>query len=226
MSASILIVEDENDLSGIIADFVTAAGYEARVMADGAQALASLRNEMPDLLVLDIQLPGLDGIGVCRAVREFSDLPIIMLTSRVQEIDRLLGLEVGADDYVCKPFSPKELVARIKAILRRVHGARPELAATGAQVLEIDDAACAIRINDRRLELTISEFRLLAAMSRRPGVVFSRAQLLDIALPDNLDSTDRAIDTHIKNLRRKLADALPDTDVIHSVYGLGYRFED
>lgn len=220
MNASILIVEDEPDLASIVADFVRAAGYQAQIIDDGAVALESIRTRTPDLLVLDIQLPGLDGISLCRAVRAFSDLPIIMLTSRVQEIDRLLGLEVGADDYVCKPFSPKELVARVRAILRRAGQASGD-----APLIEVDDVACCIRVKSRRLELTVSEFRILAAMTRRPGAVFSRAQLLDLAVPENLDSHDRAIDTHIKNLRRKLAAVLPEVELIHSVYGLGYRME-
>jgi two-component system, OmpR family, response regulator BaeR len=220
MSASILIVEDEADLSSVMADYVTAAGYAARVIADGREALASVQRAIPDLIVLDIMLPNLDGLALCKAVREFSEVPIIMVTARVQEIDRLLGLETGADDYLCKPFSPRELVARIKAILRRSRKPDDE-----ARQVEVDETARSVRIRAQLLDLTPTEYSLLAAMVKRPGTIFSRAQLLDLASRDNLDVTDRAIDSHIKNLRRKLAAVLPDAEVIHSVYGLGYRFE-
>jgi two-component system, OmpR family, response regulator BaeR len=220
MTASILIVEDENDLSSVMADYVTAAGYAARVIADGREALASVHRVVPDLIVLDIMLPNLDGLALCKAVREFSEVPIIMVTARVQEIDRLLGLETGADDYLCKPFSPRELVARIKAILRRSR--KPD---DDARLVEIDEAARSVRIRAQLLDLTPTEYSLLAAMAKRPGTIFSRAQLLDLASRDNLDVADRAIDSHIKNLRRKLATLMPDAEAIHSVYGLGYRFE-
>jgi two-component system, OmpR family, response regulator BaeR len=220
MAANILIVEDESDLSSVMADYVTAAGYAARVIADGREALASVHRVVPDLIVLDIMLPNLDGLALCKAVREFSEVPIIMVTARVQEIDRLLGLETGADDYLCKPFSPRELVARIKAILRRSR--KPD---DDARLVEIDEAARSVRIRAQLLDLTPTEYSLLAAMAKRPGTIFSRAQLLDLASRDNLDVADRAIDSHIKNLRRKLATLMPDAEAIHSVYGLGYRFE-
>jgi len=220
MSATILIVEDESELAAVVADYVTAAGYAAQVIADGREALASIQRQMPDLIVLDLMLPGLDGLSICRAVRGFSAVPIIMVTAQVQEIDRLLGLETGADDYLCKPFSPRELVARIKAVLRR-----SSTLPTPAQILQIDVEARTARARAQLLDLTPTEFSLLAAMAKRPGTIFSRAQLLDLASRDNLDVTDRAIDSHIKNLRRKLAVHLPDVDIIHSVYGLGYRLD-
>jgi two-component system response regulator BaeR len=220
MAQRLLIVEDEADLAAIIADYAVAAGYEATCIGDGAEALASLRRSLPDLVVLDIQLPGMDGLALCKAVRAFSDVPILMVTARVEEIDRLLGLDVGADDYVCKPFSPRELIARIRAILRR-----PRLAADALHPLAVDEAARTLRVHGRTLDLTRTEFDLFAAMARRPGSIFSRAQLLDIARDDNLDVADRAVDSHIKNLRRKIAAALPEVEVIHSVYGLGYRVE-
>jgi len=223
-AATILIVEDESDLAAIMTDYVRAAGFLAETSADGDDALARVRREPPHLMVLDIMLPGLDGVSLCKAVREFSDVPIIMVTARVAEIDRLLGLETGADDYLCKPFSPRELVARIKAILRR-----REWKATAPQDIprriDVDEPTRTVRIDSHRLELTASEYRLLATMSRRPGTIYSRAQLLDIARRDSLDVNDRAIDTHIKNLRRKIAERMPDVDIIQSVYGLGYRVE-
>jgi two-component system response regulator BaeR len=220
-TATILIVEDEADLSGIVADYVTAAGYAAEVLADGREALARIQRKPPDLIVLDIMLPGMDGVALCKTVRGFSDVPIIMVTAKVQEIDRLLGLETGADDYLCKPFSPRELVARIKAVLRRQR--KPDESST--PLVHIDEATRSIRIRSQPLELTATEYNLFAALAKRPGTIFSRAQLLDLARRDSLDVNDRAIDTHIKNLRRKIAVLIPDVDVIHSVYGLGYRFE-
>lgn len=219
MSAKILIVEDEPELAALVADYAAAAGYQAQVIGNGKEALAQLRSALPDLVVLDLMLPGMDGLALCRALREFSDVPVIMVTAMVEEVDRLLGLETGADDYLCKPFSPRELMARIKVILRR-SGAK----ATPAPV-QVDEAGRRIAANGHWLDLTPSEFAILAGMLRRPGQVFARAQLLDLARHDNLDVADRAIDSHIKNLRRKLAQHLPDMELIHSIYGLGYRFD-
>lgn len=223
MSAAIYIVEDEAELAGLIADYVRAAGFVPTVFGDGALALAAIRADAPALVVLDLMLPGLDGLALCRAVREHSDVPIVMVTARVEEIDRLLGLELGADDYLCKPFSPRELVARIKAILRRVR------AGAGADVpqpvLAIDAAARRALVHGAPLELTPSEFDLLAVLARRPGQVFSRAQLLELACQDKLEVHDRAVDSHIKNLRRKIDALAPGLDPIASVYGVGYRFD-
>jgi two-component system response regulator BaeR len=219
---NILIVEDETDLAAIMSDYVRAAGYGVQILADGREALASVRRAVPELIVLDIMLPGLDGLALCRAVRGFSDVPIIMVTARVQEIDRLLGLETGADDYICKPFSPRELVARIKAVLRR---RQPPAPSADPPTFEVDEAARRIRLRGQILELTPSEYGLLAALLRRPGTVFARAQLLDLARGEAPDVADRAIDSHIKNLRRKLDRQAPGVDWIQSVYGIGYRLE-
>jgi two-component system response regulator BaeR len=226
MNADIFIVEDEPELAALVADYASAAGYRPTVFGDGALALDAIRRAPPALVVLDLMLPGLDGLSVCREVRGFSDVPIVMVTARVEEIDRLLGLETGADDYLCKPFSPRELMARIKAILRR---AGPAAAAT--PMVDVDAAARRIRIHGRALELTPTEYGILAALARRPGQVFSRAQLLDAArdssgnLDASLDVADRAIDSHVKNLRRKLDAVLPGVEAIHAIYGLGYRFD-
>jgi two-component system response regulator BaeR len=225
MTETILIVEDEAELASIVADYVTAAGFVATVIRDGSEALTSVRRVAPDLIVLDLMLPGLDGIALCRAVREFSDVPIIMATAQVEEIDRLLGLEVGADDYVCKPFSPRELVARIKAILRRQRRPQDGNPDDSLQLIEIDEATRTVRLRRQPLELTPTEYELFAAMARRPGTIYSRAQLLDLARRDSLDVNDRAIDSHIKNLRRKISAVMPETEVIHSIYGVGYRVE-
>ena len=219
--ADILIVEDERDLAAILVDYAVAAGYRAEALHDGQEALAAIRRAPPDLIVLDLALPGLDGIALCRELRTFSDVPVIMATARVEEIDRLLGLDTGADDYVCKPFSPRELMARIRAQLRRYRGL-----AAAARTIEIDEDTRTIRIRAQPLTLTASEYALLSAMAKRPGTIHSRAKLLDLCNPDGLDVSDRSIDTHIKNLRRKIAAVAPDLDPIHAVYGLGYRVED
>lgn len=221
MNAAIYIVEDEPALAELMADYVRAAGFAPTVFGDGALALAAIRPDAPALVVLDLMLPGLDGLSLCRAVREQSEVPIIMVTARVEEIDRLLGLELGADDYLCKPFSPRELVARIQAILRRARAQAPR----PEQILAIDAASRRALVRGAPLDLTPSEFDLLAALARRPGQVFSRAQLLELACQDKLDVHDRAIDSHIKNLRRKIDALAPGLDPIASVYGVGYRFE-
>jgi two-component system response regulator BaeR len=214
---AIYIVEDEPELAALVADYARAAGFEPTIFNDGAEALATIRADVPALIVLDLMLPGLDGLSLCREVRAFSTVPIVMVTARVEEIDRLLGLELGADDYLCKPFSPRELVARIKAILRR--------SGVADSPLSIDAAARRASVHGRLLDLTPTEFDLLAALVRRPGQVFSRAQLLALAHQDNLEVTDRAVDSHIKNLRRKIEAAAPGLEPIRSIYGLGYRFD-
>ena len=216
---TLMIVEDEPELAALVADYARAAGYEPLVFGDGALALEAIRAAPPALVVLDLMLPGLDGLALCRAVRAFSEVPIVMVTARVEEIDRLLGLESGADDYLCKPFSPRELMARIKAILRRASQAAP------ARPLELDEGARRARVHGKALDLTPSEYAILAALARRPGQVLSRAQLLDAARADSLDATDRAIDSHIKNLRRKIDAAAPGLEAIRSIYGLGYRYD-
>ena len=216
---TLMIVEDEPELAALVADYARAAGYEPLVFGDGALALEAIRAAPPALVVLDLMLPGLDGLALCRAVRAFSELPIVMVTARVEEIDRLLGLESGADDYLCKPFSPRELMARIKAILRRAGQAAP------TRPLELDEGARRARVHGKALDLTPSEYAILAALARRPGQVLSRAQLLDAARADSLDATDRAIDSHIKNLRRKIDAAAPGLEAIRSIYGLGYRYD-
>jgi two-component system response regulator BaeR len=222
VSTHVAIVEDEPELAALVVDYARAAGYQPEIYHDGAQALAAFRQTLPALVVLDLMLPGLDGLSLCRSLRAFSQVPVIMVTARVEEIDRLLGLEAGADDYLCKPFSPRELMARIKAILRRSGHAAPL-----SSPISIDSAARRVTVHGKPLELTPSEYGILAALARRPGQVFSRAQLLDLAREGNasLDATDRAIDSHIKNLRRKLDAVLPGVEAIHSIYGLGYRFD-
>ncbi len=228
--ATILIVEDEADLAALIADYAHAAGYQTQIIANGQQALAQLRTQIPHLIVLDLMLPGLDGLQLCREVRQFSQVPIIMVTAKVEEIDRLLGLEIGADDYLCKPFSPRELMARIKVILRRSQTQLGEAkttmpAMTQACEIVINEKACSISLKQQTMDLTRTEFLLLQHFLRHPDQVFSRAQLLDYVSQDSLEVTDRAIDSHIKNLRKKIHQILPESNPILSIYGLGYRFD-
>lgn len=221
MNSAIYIVEDEPELAALVADYVRAAGFAPTVFGDGTLALAAIRARVPALVVLDLMLPGLDGLALCRAVRAFSGVPVMMVTARVEEIDRLLGLEAGADDYLCKPFSPRELVARVKAILRRTSAP----ACAPGSGIAIDAAARRASVHGQSLDLTPTEFELLAALVRRPGQVFSRARLLELARQDQLEVYDRAIDSHIKNLRRKIDALAPGLEPIASIYGVGYRFD-
>jgi two-component system response regulator BaeR len=217
----VLIVEDDPKIGRLLLDYLHADGLGARLIVNGLEALAQVRLQPPAVIILDLMLPGLDGIGVCREVRRFSDVPIIMVTARVDEVDRLLGLEIGADDYVCKPFSPREVLARVKAQLRRSEGrmvARP-------QPWAIDEEALRIAWRGQWLTLTLLEFRMLRLLLSRPGRVFSRAQLLDSLHADLRDVSDRAIDSHIKNLRRKIEAVDAGSNCIASVYGVGYRFD-
>jgi two-component system response regulator BaeR len=226
-STRILLVEDEPDLARVLVDYLLRDGYDASVEGDGARALERVRKEPPDLLLLDLMLPGLDGLSVLREVRAFSRLPVILVTARVEEIDRLLGLELGADDYVCKPYSPREVLARVKAVLRRTTGA-PQAGATDPSappLVEIDAGSWVARVAGQRVDLTPKELKLLQALTDRPGRVLSRAQLLDLVYKDDLDVSERAVDSHMKNLRRKLSQAAPDRELIRSVYGVGFAFE-
>lgn len=221
--AQVLVVEDEPRLARLLADYLHAAGLQAAMLHDGLAVLPMVRERMPDLIVLDLMLPGRDGLSLCRELRGFSDVPILMLTARVEEVDRLIGLEAGADDYVCKPFSPREVVARVKAILRRQ---RRDGAAAAAQGLVIDAERHEARVDGTPLDLTPLEFRLLQALAGAPGRVFSRDQLLDRLHDDQRALSDRAVDSHVKNLRRKLERVLPGREPIRSIYGVGYKFED
>lgn len=220
--ARILIVEDEPKLAALVGDYLRAGGYAVTWVADGREAIPAIKAQRPDLVLLDLMLPGRDGLGICRELRSFSDVPVIMLTARVEEIDRLLGLELGADDYICKPFSPREVVARVKAILRR---ARVGVEQGGGAVLRIDEATHSALFHGVPLELTPVEFRLLKTLAASPGRVFSRDRLLDNLYLDHRVVTDRTVDSHIKNLRKKLEQAAPGQDPIRSIYGVGYKLE-
>lgn len=215
----ILLVEDEPKLAALVGDYLRASNYSVEHLAEGLAVIPSIRQQPFDLVLLDLMLPGRDGLDICRELRGFSQMPLIMMTARVEEIDRLLGLELGADDYICKPFSPRELVARVKAVLRR-SGAQP--VHTG---LELDSRAFHARYKGVALDLTPVEFRLLAALAVRPGHVLSRDQLMNHIYEDHRVVADRTVDSHIKNLRRKLAAAAQGQDPIRSVYGVGYSLE-
>ena len=216
----ILIIEDDLKIAALLQDYFIASGYLVEQIHDGRSGLESVRRSTPDLLLLDLMLPGLDGISICQEIRKFSQLPIIMLTARVEEVDRLLGLDVGADDYVCKPFSPREVVARAKIHLRH-----STLKAQPAHRFLVEKAEQRVLIDGNALPLTPVEFRLLSALVSQPSRVFSRQHLLDIAHEDQRDIHDRTIDSHIKNIRKKIQTRLPEPECLNSVYGVGYRFE-
>lgn len=221
---TILIVEDEPKIAALLVDYLEQSAFATHCLDNGTAVVGWVRTHQPALVLLDLMLPGIDGLTICRELREFSQVPIVMITARVEEIDRLLGLELGADDYVCKPFSPREVVARVKAILRRQR--RSLGGETNAlHGLVLDESAFRASVNGRILPLTPVEFRLLHSLAEQPGRVYSRAQLMDRVYTDGRVVSDRTMDTHIKNLRRKLADVLPDAELIHSVYGVGYRLE-
>ena len=220
----ILIVEDEPALATLLEDYLKAAGYRTTTLGEGNGVVESVRHQPPDLMLLDLMLPGKDGLEICREVRGFSDLPIIMVTARVEEIDRLLGLELGADDYICKPYSPREVVLRVKAILRRLHPATAPRRDTEGPLLLDEERYSAVFL-DTPLELTPVEFRLLKTFFSQTGRVFSRAQLMDQLYTDQRVVSDRTVDTHVKNLRKKLNAVLPDEEIIRSVYGVGYKLE-
>jgi len=220
--AHILIVEDDLKIAALLKDYLLAAGYQVSHEINGRLALEQLRLSQPDLILLDLMLPEVDGISICREVRQFSQVPIIMLTARVEEVDRLLGLDTGADDYVCKPFSPREVVARARVHLRR---SMPSLPTTGTSRFVVDKQQLRILVDTQPLNLTPVEFRLLSEFISHPERVFSRQQLLDFAHEDQRDINDRTVDTHIKNIRKKIQGRLPGNECLHSVYGVGYRFE-
>jgi two-component system response regulator BaeR len=220
-AARILVVEDEAKIAALLRDYLVVAGYHVDMLGEGASAVAWVREHAPDAILLDVMLPGEDGLSICRGVRAFSAVPILMVTARAEEIDRLLGLELGADDYICKPFSPREVVARVKAVLRRTQAAATPSAAPAP--IELDESRFEARMRGQAIDLTPVEFRLLGKLVAQPGRVFSRQQLMDALYRDHRIVSERTVDSHVKNLRRKLARVGPDP--IASVYGVGYRLE-
>jgi two-component system alkaline phosphatase synthesis response regulator PhoP len=225
---TILVVEDEMKIARLVRDYLVDAGFEVIVAGDGGAAVSAAHGQKPDLIVLDLGLPGRDGLDVTRDLRRTSAVPIVMLTARGDESDRIVGLELGADDYVVKPFSPKELVARVRAVLRRSATARP---AAGPEVLrsagvEIDVPRMRVTVDGRAVDLTPTEFQLLATMVREPGRVFTRSQLLDAVHGVAFESYERAIDAHVKNIRKKIEPTPARPRFLLTVHGVGYRFAD
>lgn len=223
---TILVVEDDHSIARLIRDYLDRAGYGVILAADGETGLARSRTEKPDVIVLDLGLPGRDGIEMLRELRRTSNVPVVIVTARGEETDRVVGLELGADDYMVKPFSPRELVARVRAVLRRT-----ERADTAQDVIRVRDLALDIprmraEMNGEVIDLTPTEFQLVLAMASQPGRVFTRNQLLDAAHGVAFESYERAIDAHIKNIRRKLEPTPSDPQYILTVYGVGYRFTD
>jgi DNA-binding response OmpR family regulator len=221
----VLVVDDEMKIARLVRDYLTEAGFDVALASTGPAAVAAVRSDRPDLVVLDLGLPGMDGYDVTRAIRGRSAIPIIMLTARSEETDRIVGLELGADDYVVKPFSPRELVARVKAVLRRTGG---EVATETIRVMDvqIDLPHRSVDRGGSRIELTATEFELLRALASNPGRVFTRGQLLDSIRGVSFESYERAIDAHIKNLRKKLEPDPRRPRYVLTVYGVGYKFSD
>ncbi|EOG1982629.1 two-component system response regulator BaeR [Proteus mirabilis] len=220
---SILIVEDEPKLAQLLIDYLQASNYQTQWLADGTEVIQHIKQSHYDLVLLDLMLPGKDGITLCKELRQFSDIPIIMVTAKTEEVDRLLGLEIGADDYICKPYSPREVVARVKTLLRRYY--RPQDIVQNSPLVIIDEQAYQIQYHNKILDLTTAEFRLIKALATQPGKVLSRDQLMDHLYDDYRIVTDRTIDSHIKNLRRKLEQLNDQIEFIRSIYGQGYRWE-
>ena len=225
MSKKVLVVDDEREIVKILRAYLEEAGFSVVTAADGQEALTMFRHEKPALVVLDWMLPKISGIDVCRALRKESEVPIIMLTARVEETDKLIGLELGADDYVTKPFSPRELVARVRAVLRRAEGGevQPELLEAGD--IRLNTASRAVLVRGEKMELTPTEFDLLALFMQSPGRVFTRMQLLDKVQGYAYEGYERTIDVHIKNLRQKIEESPSKPRRIVTVYGVGYKFE-
>lgn len=226
MTRRVLIVDDERKIVQGLVGYFRQAGFETLTAYDGRSALDLARRERPDLILLDLMLPELDGLEVCRQIRRDSAVPIIMLTARVEEADTLIGLELGADDYITKPFSPREVVARVRAVLRRTSGALTPAAILRGGPVELDLDRRAVQVHNQPVELTPTEFALLAALMRNAGRPLSRAQLLDAAQGDAYEGYERTIDAHIKNLRRKLETDPANPRCILTVFGVGYKFSD
>ncbi len=221
MSQHVLIVEDEVKIASLLQDYLRQSGFETDCLYNGSEVESWLAENTTDIVLLDLMLPGKTGVEICKDVRKNSALPIIMITAKVEEIDRLLGLELGADDYICKPFSPREVVARVKAVLRRTDN----IESLSDKGLVLDTETYKANVNGQNLDLTAVEFQLLKVLSDQPGRIFSRSVLVDKIYNDGRVVSDRTIDSHIKKLRKKIADVLPDVELIHSLYAVGYKFE-
>ncbi|MDJ0780692.1 MAG: response regulator [Desulfosarcinaceae bacterium] len=219
----ILVIEDEQKIATLLRDYLQRSDYQVDLLNSGERAVERIRRQPPDLVILDLMLPGKDGLTICREVRAFSDLPILILTAKVDEVDRLVGLEMGADDYICKPFSPREVVARVKAVLRRARpAAETQQITAGALLLEV--ATRRVTVKGAILHLTPNEFDLLKVLMTHPERVFERSDLIALVQGYDFEGYDRTIDSHIKNIRKKIGAHLPDVQVIKTVYGVGYAF--
>ena len=226
MSKKILVVDDEPQIVKVVKAYLEQSGFQVVTAADGKTALTTFQREKPDFMILDLNLPGMDGLDVCRAVRHESNIPILMLTARVEEADKLVGLELGADDYVVKPFSPREVVARVRTIFRRTAAVdlpKPELIQVGD--LQIDPDQHTVIVSDRQIELTPTEFDILVVLARQPKRVFTRLQIMEQAQGDAFEGYERTIDAHIKNIRLKLETNPKKPAYIHTVFGVGYKLE-
>jgi two-component system response regulator BaeR len=217
---TILVVEDEPKLAELLSDYLLQSGFNCHLVADGNGVIQQVKELQPDAIVLDLMLPGRDGLSLCKEIRSFSPVPILITTAKVEEIDRLLGLELGADDYICKPYSPREVIARVKAVLRR--SSYPQQMTAG---FSLDELTLRVSYQQQTAALTLVEFRILKRLASCPGRIFSRNQLMDVMYNDNRIVSDRTIDSHIKKMRKKLALGFPGVEFIHAVYGAGYRFE-
>jgi two-component system response regulator BaeR len=218
----ILVAEDEVKIAEVLKDYLSKAGYRVACLGRGDLVVPYVQQNQPSLILLDLMLPGLDGMEVCREVRKFSEVPIIMITARVEEIDRLLGLELGADDYICKPFSPREVVARVKAVLRRVYAPPSDTTLVVGEVTLIPETH-QVLVGEHEIRLTPCEYNLLKTLLGHPNRIFSRNELINVVQGYDFEGYERTIDSHIKNLRKKIAGCLPDTDVISTIYGVGYK---
>jgi two-component system alkaline phosphatase synthesis response regulator PhoP len=223
---TVMIVEDELDLAQVLRDYLEKAGFRAVIYANGEAAHADFRSLSPDVVLLDLNLPGLDGLDLTREIRRTSDVPILMVTARVEEADRLVGLELGADDYIVKPFSPREVVARVRAVLRRTRLPKPEADILRAADVELDSLRHRVTVAGRGVELTPTEFALLHTMIAQPGRAFTRLQLLETSQGDAYEGYERTIDAHIKNLRAKIEHDPKSPRYVETVFGVGYRFRD
>jgi len=225
MAKKILVVDDEAKIVKVLKAYLEQSGFQVVTAADGKIALAIFMRERPDFMILDLNLPGMDGLDVCRTVRRQSNIPILMLTARVEEADKLIGLELGADDYVVKPFSPREVVARVRTIFRRADGelAQPEILRVGDLQIDLDQHS--VMISERSIELTPTEFDILVVLARQPKRVFTRMQIMELAQGNAFEGYERTIDTHIKNIRLKLERNPKNPTYIHTVFGVGYKVE-
>lgn len=222
---TVLVVEDEAKIAQILQDYLKNNDYNTHWIDDGSEVVDWVRQHSPDLILLDLMLPGKDGITICQELRNFSEVPIIMITARVEEIDRVLGLEIGANDYVCKPFSPREVMARVKALFRTL-SIRKQPQNQESSTITLDAEKMLATVSGQALELTLVEFRLLSTLVEQPGRIFSRSQLMDKVYEDRRIVTDRTVDSHVKNLRKKIAEHHSNPELIRSVYGVGYKYEE